>query len=1013
MKKAFPIFVFFLCFGRCACAQEPAYLHYGVGDGLPSAMVYYAFQDSKGFIWFGTANGLARFDGTRFKVIGIKDGLPDNEVVSIYEDSKQRLWVSCFGKTPVYLKDDKVFNTSHDPLLKTIGINTATNFLEDDKGRIWISAGAREIDCIDDNKVKKNEPKYPVRDFAMFGGDVYSLSFWAITKLSGNANKHEKYYIPPPFFDSLRFMGGFNEKLLLNDDDMSTKCRFIFMDKAFNRSLYALKEGLLLIEYTPEKGFKELDRLMGMSANLVFGDKSGRFWTVLSDGGVVYFDQKSTKLVPSKVFLPDKKISNVLEDNEGNIIFTTLDDGIYILPNNAAQTYKSGKGCPFLSSNITAVDVFGEGTVVVGDNIGNIYLKNKTTGWQTISLPSFKGYGRIRKISPLQDGNFLAVSDKAIYTRKDGVLIPQKMIGAYKTATVTDSEIWVGTSHYLVKMDRHSEDMEVVLKKRVMALEEDSNGNIWAGGLEGLTSEKDGFSDAWHKQFPQLSSRVIDIKKDGKGGLWVVTQEFGLLKLGVKDGNVTQVVVANDQLESPIENIQSIFVDKKNNVWLATNNGVYSITEQWETAHFDQSNGLANNDVNGVTVLGDTIWAATVTGLSKLLLKGQQEQGDFTTLISGLQYSLDAKKIHLWKSAETEEFTLPPSITMLEVELAGLHFRSKGNLRFAIEVREKLLSVKHWTFSNLFNWLFGQPEIDINDGPVRNFGVNVEPGRYLVTATAMLPGNVVSKIPDSVIITVLPHWWQTIWLWLLVAALLLSMLWRLLKAREHYQILRNDNSELQLQAIRAQMNPHFVGNSINAIQQFFYPPDPVKASEYIAIFSDLLRRTMYFSETDFIPFNDELSYIKDYLEMIKLRFGTRFTYSIDGAEEVPEKVLFPAMLVQPVLENATIHGLSPVGNSHVIIQFKYSGGRLATSVTDNGVGIEASRTKKATANKSKRVSKGILLLEKKIVTLNQLYHNDIQLEILDLGSSGSEQHGTQVTISFKPQDKALKNGKQD
>ncbi len=981
-------------------AQEPAYLHYGVGDGLPSAMVYCSIQDSKGFLWFGTANGLARFDGTRFRVFGVKDGLPDNEVVSLFEDSKQRLWVSCFGKSPLYLKNDKVYNAAQDTVLQSIDINTATSFFEDDNGRLWISAGVREIICLEGNKVKKIETEFPVRDLATFGGDIYSLSFWAIIKLSGNANKHESYFIPPPFFDSLRVKVGFNEKTLLLDNEMNTKCRFIFMDKTFNRSLYAFKEGLMLIEYSDEKGFREVDRVIGLSATLIFGDNSGRFWAVLNDGGAVYFDKLSEKLTPSKLFLPSKKISNVIEDIEGNIVFTTLDDGIYLLPNNAALTYKSGKASPFLSSNFTAISQLEDSIIAVGDNEGNIYLNNKSE-WQTITIPNFTGYGRIRTILPYQSNNFVAVSDKAIYTRQNGVLIPQKMIGAYKTATVTNSEIWIGTSHYLVKMDRQTEEMEVVLKTRVMALQEDDKGYIWAGGLNGLSSEKDGFSHEWHRKFPQLSSRIIDIKKAGKGSLWVVTQAYGLLKLSVNDGKVTQVVAANDQLQSPIENIQSIFVDDKESVWLATNNGVFAISKQWETAHYDQMNGLSNNDVNAVTVSGDTLWAATATGLSKLLIKEQQGKNNFATLITGLRYSIGEQKVHTWKSAGTKDYTLPPNTAMLEVELAALYFRSRGNMRYEFSVCEKLLPFSHLTFPNLFASLFGGVEKNMNESPVHNFGASVAPGSYLVTATAILPGNVASKMPDSLTITVLPYWWQTIWLWLVGATLLLTMLWRLLKAREHYLKTLSANSELQLQAIRAQMNPHFVGNSINAIQQFFYPPDPVKASEYISIFSDLLRRTMYFSETDFISFGDELAYVNDYLKMIKLRFGNRFSYNIIGASAIDETALFPAMLLQPILENATIHGLSPRGPCNVEVEFYKKDERLFCTVTDNGVGIEASKARKLANPGNKRISKGISLLEKKVQTLNLLHPVELALEIVDLSKLADGSHGTKATISFR------------
>src|SRR5262245_491950 len=100
----------------CTFAQEPAYLHYNVSDGLPSALVYCVTQDSKGFMWFGTDKGLARFDGTRFKVFGMKDGLPDNEVVNVFEDSQGRLWLSCFGKQPAYIKDGVIIDSKSDSL---------------------------------------------------------------------------------------------------------------------------------------------------------------------------------------------------------------------------------------------------------------------------------------------------------------------------------------------------------------------------------------------------------------------------------------------------------------------------------------------------------------------------------------------------------------------------------------------------------------------------------------------------------------------------------------------------------------------------------------------------------------------------------------------------------------------------------------------------------------------------------------------------------------------------------
>ncbi|MBL7804071.1 MAG: hypothetical protein JNL02_10070, partial [Saprospiraceae bacterium] len=82
--------------------QTPAYLHFDIRDGLPSNLIYCAYQDKKGIMWFGTNNGLASYDGLRFHVYGTKDGLPDPEVLGLWEDSKERLWVANFRHKPCY-----------------------------------------------------------------------------------------------------------------------------------------------------------------------------------------------------------------------------------------------------------------------------------------------------------------------------------------------------------------------------------------------------------------------------------------------------------------------------------------------------------------------------------------------------------------------------------------------------------------------------------------------------------------------------------------------------------------------------------------------------------------------------------------------------------------------------------------------------------------------------------------------------------------------------------------------
>ena len=156
---------------------------------------------------------------------------------------------------------------------------------------------------------------------------------------------------------------------------------------------------------------------------------------------------------------------------------------------------------------------------------------------------------------------------------------------------------------------------------------------------------------------------------------------------------------------------------------------------------------------------------------------------------------------------------------------------------------------------------------------------------------------------------------------------------------------------------------------------------------------------MSFSEVDFIPFQDELTYVRDYLEMVKLRFGDHFSYTISGVEKIGSQAMFPAMVLQPILENATMHGLSPEGVSHLTVHFDEDKNRLTTTLTDNGVGIEESQRRKR-SKPPRRTSKGLILLDKKVQMLNKLYAVDLKVTTTDRRQLNDSSNGTQVIISF-------------
>ena len=986
-------------------AQAPAYLHYGVSDGLPSGVVYCALQDQKGYMWFGTDKGLVRFDGTMFKVFGMKDGLPDNEVVNMFEDSKGRIWLSCFGQHPAYMLNGKIANASNDPLLAKMGMAGNFNFYEDQKHQVWIGSSSKTFYCLQDGRVDTYDALNSIHKVGEMGKDIYAFGFWFIYKILGQNKLDIQFTTPPPFFgvsaETIKKLKLGIEQANNSEFDFFSKTRHVSMVQSGNRVLYLYREGLLLLEFD-NGSFKEIDRLLGVATATAYTDREGRFWVSNNDEGALCFDHRKHGLRHPEKFVEGKRVSQIYEDRENNTWFSTLNDGAYLLPKNAVQNYRVGTNSPLLSNNVISICKLLDGRLVAGDDKGHIYVQ-KGGAWEVVSIKEYVGYNRIRQILPLPDSTWMAVSDKAIVDEKKGILRLANSVGSYKSANWHKGKIWAGTSNHLMNWENGVSSPKFMVEGRTMVVFPDAQKSLWIGKLDGLFSEKDGFKKSWGNLFRPLASRILDIKQAGNDALWVATPDYGLLKVGVKQGEVVSVEIINDKLATPIENIQTIYAEPNGRVWLATNKGVFSIGNNLTIGHHGQINGLASDDVNAIFVDKDTLWAATVSGLSRLPLQQKDETGEFATRIVGVKFIADKGKLQYDLTTENPGrhlVSLPPGATMLEIELASLHYRTRGNLQFEYSTKEILLPFHAITFGNIINCLFGEKlKTDTIQGSVQNFGLRLTPGRFVNTATAILPGGIRSTQPDKIIITVLPYWWQTLWAMLLAFALVATFIVRMFKARAAFLKLQSTTAELHLQAIKSQMNPHFVGNSINAIQQFFYPPDPEKASEYISIFSDLLRRTMAFSEVDFIPFHDELQYLKDYLAMVELRFGEHFSYTISGHEGIEPQAMFPAMVLQPLLENATIHGLSPEGMSKLTVVFGKTQNRLTCTLTDNGVGIEESHRRKR-LNPISRPSKGLELLQKKLQMLNQLYNADIKLATHDLGKAVPGKHGTQVVLSF-------------
>ena len=209
-------------------------------------------------------------------------------------------------------------------------------------------------------------------------------------------------------------------------------------------------------------------------------------------------------------------------------------------------------------------------------------------------------------------------------------------------------------------------------------------------------------------------------------------------------------------------------------------------------------------------------------------------------------------------------------------------------------------------------------------------------------------------------------------------------------------------SELEQMALRSQMNPHFIFNSLNSIQQYVIDKDILGANEFITQFSRLIRLTLDHSAKLDISLEQEVVYLSTYLELEKKRFENKFNYTINTDPEInTEDYFIPPMILQPYVENSVRHGMryKKDNEGKIVISFHTASGYLICNIEDNGIGRKQARQFKSIAPMEYQ-SKGMTLTARRIEVFNSTHASSIGINIEDMEDYSRKPAGTKVTIKF-------------
>jgi len=342
--------------------------------------------------------------------------------------------------------------------------------------------------------------------------------------------------------------------------------------------------------------------------------------------------------------------------------------------------------------------------------------------------------------------------------------------------------------------------------------------------------------------------------------------------------------------------------------------------------------------------------------------------------------------------ADTAYLRLPYNKSDIRFEYVGISYKSAGDITYRYRLQGLDSSWKSTKESFL-----EYPTLPSGD--------------YALQLQAVNKFGVASRI-QSLHFTVATPFWKTVWFDVVVLALFLLLTWLFVNLRiKHLRRRQAEQEELHKRmaetehmALQAQMNPHFIFNCLNSIQQYIFDQDIQVANKYLTGFAKLIRSTLQNSSKPFITLADEMDYLSAYLSLEKLRFKEKMDYTIEVDPSLRgnmEDIHIPPMLIQPYVENSMRHGLRhrTEAGGYIRINVRQEGDKLMFIIEDNGIGREqAARFK--TREHIEYQSKGMSLTADRIRLINTVNGDSIRVEVFDLKDRQGEAAGTRVVIRF-------------
>lgn len=984
VKAQLLLLAWLLCALASLRAQTERFRHYGLEDGLPSLELYDFLQDQKGYIWLASDHGIARYDGYNFRVWTSKDGLPYNTVFRIYEDPKGRIWTVCMRGGLAYIEGDSLHVPSWNArLCELLGQRAAFSLYWDKQGRLFLTKNALgrgqnkdyQVLCIEDDEeisvLEEWEQKNRDRlDFRVHKSYIYGQKPFM---LGGDPYDWNNYaHCSPLFEDSLvreegdwLYFGDFAaHHLYLGDGEflaVSTQELFVYNKLG--------KIGLR----------RKLDFLGKRQLIHCYLDRNNRLWLATSAGVFALDNWRESNA--AQVYLPNYVISRILEDREGHIWFSSIQDGLFFMRENLPELYK-----PEYATALRSLQSWGDSIWLSLAN-GDIYLfdKNKKQLWRKLGAREGENLGRVSGVFHIFEQDKEEIFYQRIQSSKGRAWLPKNIVlRAALADSSSSSGLWLASKQGLFRFDASSLKIEPTrFKKSMYFLAYQDREHLLLGDYDRLyryTIATDSFTELGSEQAAFLV-RFTSAQAKGRQGLWLGTRGHGLYHYDYKK-KLLSIYTEQEGLSSNL--INCLYVQSDTVIWLGSNKGLDRLSfsrgsSEPKIRKYSSENALPC--VGIYDILGDSsgLWLASQCGLVHFPFAKSIVSQSLPLYIRGLEINGETQALDSFYRFQSNE-------NNIKVYFSALAYGQSASTyyRYSLEGLDEGVHISQ------------ERELRYN---------NLAPGFYrLHLAVRNSSGQWVESL-SKLEFEIVPSLWSRPWFLLLSASSFLLCIAAIFYWQYRRNALLRQIGIAEQKALRAQLNPHFLYNALNSILFFIRKNDKNKASRYLATFSQIIRRVFENSKRDFISLEEELQSLTKYIELEFLRFAsTEDSYRIELAQNIDAKNLaIPPMLLQPLIENAILHGLHPLEarSRRLFLRITLLPDKwLCIEVEDNGIGRQASKGIRH-RNLEEQQASGLALVRERLQLIQRYHAIQSTLELRDLESNTGQAQGTLVRLCLE------------